>query len=194
MKIKKFTLIELIIVIGIIGILCAMLFPLLGKAKAKAKDISCKSLLKQYGLAIGMYCNDNDDWMVDCRNYLNEGSDFLSYFGNKVAYENVARCPGDQPTEALGRLKHFEIDENKFIKVSIAPSRANVSDSAAPTSTGITQMYIKSEESGLNPSKRGVFFDYQFDDMTATTEINYHMTILLQKQPVIWNFHFSLDI
>ena len=64
---KGFTLIELLVVIAIIAILAALLFPVFAQAKASAKKTACTSNLKQQGLSMQMYIDDNDDRMPDRR-------------------------------------------------------------------------------------------------------------------------------
>ena len=56
-----FTLIELLIVIAIIAILAAILFPVFAQAREKARQTSCVSNLRQLGMAMMMYVQDNDD-------------------------------------------------------------------------------------------------------------------------------------
>lgn len=56
-----FTLIELLVVIAIIAILAAILFPVFAQARAKARQVTALSNLKQIGVAVLMYLQDYDE-------------------------------------------------------------------------------------------------------------------------------------
>src|SRR5262245_28215533 len=58
-----FTLIELMVVIGVIAILLALLFPALHAARNQANCVACQSNLHQIGIAMQIYGNHNDGWV-----------------------------------------------------------------------------------------------------------------------------------
>ena len=107
---KAFTLIELLVVIAIIAILAAILFPVFAQAKAAAKATACMSNMKQIGLSLQMYVNDNDDVIFYRSGWANsrsgntkiigpgESSNSFKWWNLLMPYiksKNIMACPSD---------------------------------------------------------------------------------------------------
>src|SRR5437016_1770922 len=58
-----FTLVELLVVIGIIALLLGILIPVIAKARQTAVSMKCLSNLRQMGLAFSMYTNDKHGYL-----------------------------------------------------------------------------------------------------------------------------------
>ncbi len=95
---RGFTLVELLVVIGIIALLISILLPSLNRARETANRVKCQSNLRQIGQAILLYCNDNKGPYPRTA-YSGSGTMNLSNIGVQ-GYEVISGVGGG-PTQGL---------------------------------------------------------------------------------------------
>jgi len=85
-----FTLIELLVVIAVIALLIAILIPSLQRARNQGRAVKCQANLRQWGLIISTYLQDNDSWFWP----RDTGPTYWWYnILEAWRYENLCLCP-----------------------------------------------------------------------------------------------------
>jgi prepilin-type N-terminal cleavage/methylation domain-containing protein/prepilin-type processing-associated H-X9-DG protein len=81
---RAFTLIELLTVIAIIGILAAILIPVVGKVRSSARATQCASNLRQVGVGLQLFANENQGRLIWTSR--DPGGPFVEWYKNLRPY------------------------------------------------------------------------------------------------------------
>jgi prepilin-type processing-associated H-X9-DG protein/prepilin-type N-terminal cleavage/methylation domain-containing protein len=150
---RAFTLMEMLVVVGILGMLAALLLPVLSKAQSTSRAAKCKNHLSQLGKAMAMYEGDNGylpgagDTALEVNKNITASLDsWIAKLDKYVAgSKGVSICPDNQPevvgtntvdsygynavgTEMLGSTNHWGLGNGKgdFVRSSEIKSPADM--------------------------------------------------------------------
>jgi prepilin-type N-terminal cleavage/methylation domain-containing protein len=159
-KQRAFTLIELLVVIAIIGLLAAMLLPVLSRTKERGRTAACLSSLHQLGIALQVYIDENNNHLPVMYDQATNGvSTNLPSVDNvlrtQLGSPKVLRCPSDD-------AELFEVTGSSYAWNVLL----NGQDASHPTVIGgyslekIPVFFDKESFHRLNGPQHGVNFLY----------------------------------
>ena len=132
MRIGRFSLVEMIAVIAIVGVLAGLLLPAIQRARASAVNVACVGNLRQIGLGLNQYAQANDFRLPYCRQLADnaDAPDALPSFADTIVassggVRDIFRCPGEADREYFERygssyewnalLNGHELDRQTFL-------------------------------------------------------------------------------
>lgn len=174
-KILGFTLVELLVVIGILALLVALLPPALTAAKRKAQRIDCVSRLKAFGCAFRLWAGDAGDQYPmqvvltnsETLKLVTNGSAYLLWqtMSNELSTPKILHCPADEQHKEAWSFSQgfsdanisyfFSLDATETYPQMILDGDDNLAVDGVPVKPGILNLGNSSTVAWTKERHRG---------------------------------------
>lgn len=154
---QAFTLVELLVVIGIIAVLMGILVPALGKARSSARETQCMNNLRQWGVGFAMYVNQSKGSLPDDGEDGNNPANSIRYWDAAWMWFNAIprmvnnKSYDDLQKADLAGTARLPIDGDNSLFVCPSASRAI----GAPTDQLYDDGYFRMFGDTLSPAATG---------------------------------------
>ena len=182
-----FSLVELLVVIGIISLLLALLLPALGRARQRGKQVACESNLHQIGLSLLMYANQSKGWMFPVGPIGGDG--LPTTLGTTTPRDQrwpvyvferwnppILLCPADdQPAEEHSYLLNQHLSDHRITYSSTRLGGLHSDEVVVMGEkvSGVADYYMEEKEFSrvVEPFRHGLYFgsNYLYLDLHVST-------------------------
>jgi len=120
---RAFTLVELLVVIGIIAVLIALLFPVFSRAREQANRTKCLANLRTIGQSMFVYANNNHDRLPNGNdlyvwNDAEAANWVMKNFADEVTTGRVFHCPSDKDPDEPDVIETAYQNEPRSARIS----------------------------------------------------------------------------
>jgi len=170
-----FTLVELLVVIAVLAVLAALLFPVLQSARHKAWEATCASNLRQLGVAVEMYAQDHDERFPP--SYVLGASPYASWREAVQPYavsRDLLGCPAWEHRGAKAGELPPELQATYAMNAWLSPPDLTAAGGAAGGPVGLGSVE--------QPAGTVMLCDAGYSNVPVALDWDHYLTLGMQEQ------------